>query len=284
MFHLLKQMGKEAVVVNQDAVPLRYQFLDEKRDIRKELPDGFSADTMVILDCSNPERLGDIKGLITPDITVVTIDHHQALPQPGDPAYLDPDASSTGELLVDLIQAMEMPISQPQAEQLYVAIVSDTGGFRFPNTTARSLAAAAEMVRYGARPDSVAAKIYEQRSAASLRLLSRALGKIDILEEGKVALVCLKQADFAECQAGQNEAEGIVDFLVTMRDAQVGVLIREGTDHIHKVNLRTRGTVKANRIAETMGGGGHPNAAGYRTRHSLGEAKDQVLEEIRRNL
>jgi len=278
----LDSLGKEVRIVNQDPVPERYHFLDTRDQIRDHLPSGFSPDTAVILDCSNPERLGRIGKLITERMVTVTIDHHRSNPGPDDPAFIDLEASSTGELIIDIIQEMDGDIDPRQADRLYTAIFSDTGGFRFPNTTAKSLAAAAELARCGARPHEIAARIYEKRSLASLKLLGRALGKIDALENGRVTMVSLASDDLEQCGAGPGEAEGIVDALIAVKGTLVGVLTRQMPTGVIKVNLRTRSGLKANKIAEAMGGGGHPNAAGYRTSASPVEARETLLAEIRK--
>jgi phosphoesterase RecJ-like protein len=281
---LLEDMGKETAIVNQDPVPSRYLFLDPDRRIHAQPPVDFQPDTVVLLDCSKQDRIGETRRYITDDLAVITIDHHPGVPQPRGPAYLDVEASSTGELIVDIIEELNLTIGPAQADQLYTAIVSDTGGFRFPNTTAKSLAAAARLAARGARPYDIAVKIYEQRSVASLRLLSRALGKLIMYEGDRVSLVCLVPDDMEACRAGQEEVDGIVDFLVAMKTVEAGVLMRQLPSGIIKVNLRTRMDVKANKIAEAMGGGGHPNAAGYRTRLPLDQAKDELLREICKHL
>jgi len=279
---LLDSLGKEVRTINQDPVPERYRFLDPQGQILDHLPSDFRPDTVVILDCSNRERLGRVGELITDGMVIVTIDHHRANPGPDDPAYIDLEASSTGELIIDIIHELKVPIGPRQADRLYTAIFSDTGGFRFPNTTAKSLATAAELARCGAQPHSIVSRIYERRSLASLKLLGRALSKIDTLENGRVAMVSLEAEDLKQCGAGQEEAEGIVDALITVENALVGVLTRRMPSGKIKVNLRTRGGLKANKIAEAMGGGGHPNAAGYRTTASLEQARSALLAEIRR--
>jgi phosphoesterase RecJ-like protein len=161
-------------------------------------------------------------------------------------------------------------------------LLSDTGGFRFPNTTVKCLDIAAELVAAGADPHFIAVQIYEQRTAGSLKLLSRALSKLEIFEGEQVAVVRLEQRDFEESQALSEEVEGIVDHLISLRGCLVGVLLRDGPDGSVKVNLRSRGAVRVNKIAEALGGGGHPNAAGYRTRGTLLQARDQALGEIKK--
>ncbi len=279
---LLDSLGKEVRIVNQDPVPERYRFLDRQDRIQDHLPSGFQPDTAVIVDCSNPERLGGVEKLIDDRMVTVTIDHHRANPGPDDPAYIDLQASSTGEMILDIIREMSTGIQPWQAECLYTAIFSDTGGFRFPNTTAKSLASASELARCGAQPHDIACRIYEKRSLASLKLLGHALSKIDALENGRVAMVSLGSDDLEQCGADPREAEGIVDALITVKDALVGVLTREMPSGMIKVNLRTRGGLKANKIAEAMGGGGHPNAAGYRTSASPDQARSTLLDEIRK--
>jgi len=279
---LLDSLGKEVRIVNRDPVPDRYRFLDTGDRIQDHLPPEFQPDTVVILDCSNRERLGRIGGLISDGMVAVTIDHHRSDPGPEDPAYIDLQASSTGELIIDIIREMDVPIDSRQAERLYTAIFSDTGGFRFPNTTAKSLAAAAELARCGAEPHRIAARIYERRSLASLRLLGHALGKLDALEGGRVTMVSLEADDLERCGAGPGEAQGIVDALITIEDALVGVLTRQMPTGEIKVNLRTRGGLKANKIAEALGGGGHPNAAGYRTTAPPDQARTALLAEIKK--
>ncbi len=282
MASLLKNLGKQTAIVNRDPVPTKYKFLDPQGLVRDQLPEGFNPDTMVVLDCSSLDRVGVVSDLVRSDMVVIIIDHHQTMPALGDSVYLQPTASSTAELVVEVFKELEVPIGREQAVQLYTAILSDTGGFRFPNTSAKCLSTAAELVEQGADPHEVAVQVYEQRSESSLRLLGRALSKIEILEDKRISLVCLEKKDLEACDARPNEVGGIVDHLISLKGCVLGVLIREEPGEIVKVNLRSRGSVKANKIAEVLGGGGHPNAAGYLTRRSLSEARERVLLEIKK--
>jgi phosphoesterase RecJ-like protein len=277
---LLRDLGKEVAIVNQDPVPSMYKFLDSQEQIRDKLPRGFQPDTAVILDCSSVDRLGTVQDLLSPGMAIITIDHHPSLPRPNDPAYLEPSASSTGELIVDLFKDLAVPIGWERAVQLYTAILTDTGGFRFPNTSAKCLAAAAELAAQGVKPNAIAHQIYEQLRKSTLKLLSRALSKIEVLENNRICIVCLEQRDLDACQACSEETQGIVEHLLSLKNCLVGVLLREVSPGMVKVSLRTREPVRANTIAQALGGGGHPNAAGYRTEGSLSEAREQALQEI----
>jgi phosphoesterase RecJ-like protein len=282
MASILRDLGKGVAIVNQDPVPARYKFLDACELIRDQLPAGFRPDAVAMLDCSTLDRIGAVRDFIAPDTTIITIDHHPCLSKPEAPAYLKPEASSTGELIVDLLKDLEMPIGQERAIQLYTAILTDTGGFRFPNTSAKCLAAAAELAAEGAKPDLIAAQLFEQLSASNLKLLGRALGKIETLENNRIGLVCLDRKDMEECQAHPDGATGIADHLLSLKGCLVGVLIRELSSDTVKVSLRSRGAIKSNRIAEALGGGGHPNAAGYRAKGSLSMVRDRALLEIKK--
>jgi len=280
MTSLLEELGKSVAIVNQDPIPAKYRFLDPQEIISNRLPEGFEPDTIVILDCSHQVRLGTVKDLISDDMTLITIDHHRVVTLPGDPAYLNHRASSTGELVLEVIKELGLPIGRERAVHLYTALLSDTGGFRFPNTTAKCLAMAAELVTAGADPHFIATQIFEQRTVSSLMLLSRALSKLEILKGDRVAAVRLKQKDLEESKALSADVEGVVDHLVSIKGCLVGLLLREEPEGKVKVNLRSRGSVKVNKIAEALGGGGHLNAAGYRTRGTLLQARDQALGEI----
>jgi phosphoesterase RecJ-like protein len=280
MASLLTDLGKKVAIVNQDPVPGKYRFLDSQGLIGTRLPNGFHPDTAAMLDCSSLERLGEVKALISSQMLVITIDHHPSSAKPDDPAYLNPTASSTGELLVDLIRKLEMPIGQERAVPLFAAILTDTGGFRFPNTTAKCLAVAAELAADGANPNAIAAQVYGQFTESSLKLLGRALGKIETFENSRICVVCLDQKDLDVCQARPEETQGIVEHLLSVKGCLVGAFLRETAPGSVKVSLRSRGPIKANQIAESLGGGGHTNAAGYRTKKPLFEARNQVVQEI----
>jgi phosphoesterase RecJ-like protein len=279
---LLRDLGKEVVIVNHDPVPIKYEFLDTGGMIQNRMPADFQPDTAIVLDCSSLNRLGMVGGFITPNMTVITIDHHSSLSKPDDPAYFDPSASSTGELIVDLFKDLEIPIGREQATQLYTAILTDTGGFRFPNTSEKCLAVAAELASQGVEPSVIAHQVYEQLTESSLKLLSCALSKIETLEDNRICLVCLEKGDFETCQALSEEAQGVVDHLLSLKGCLVGVLLREALPETVKVSLRTRKPVRANKIAEALGGGGHPNAAGYRTKGPLPRAREEALREIKK--
>ncbi len=166
------------------------------------------------------------------------------------------------------------------ASCLYLALVADTGGFRFSNTTVRAFEAAAALVRAGAEPQEIASWLYESRPLGSVRLLGETLATLKLHADGSIATVVVSQEMFDRAGARPGDSEGLIDHARSIAGVEAAALLREQTDGVWKVSLRSRDRLDVEAIARRHGGGGHRNAAGFRTELPVEEAIEAVVAEL----
>lgn len=281
-YHLLRGMGKEAVVYNQDITPENFLFLPGSDSITQELPPPEHFDVAVILDCGELERVGKDAENIRKISSFINIDHHVSNGGFCDVRLLDPGASSTGELIFRLMRYMGVPLSREISTCLYSAILTDTGGFRYSNTRSGTLLAAAQLVEGGAEPQWISEHIYESDNPGRIRLLGVVLPTLAIEQEGRVGSLFVTQKALAETGARPEYSEGFVDFPRSIRGVEVSVLYSELDDGRFKLSLRSKGKTNVERVARHFGGGGHVNAAGCRITGEIDDVRVRVGEAIRK--
>ncbi len=242
------------------------------------------ADIFLVLDTAEPSRLGPVMSR-TDGRRVLVIDHHPATSSSiGDVVVCDPAACATGELVFDLIQVAGDEVTRTEAEGLYVAIATDTGSFRYANTTARTHEITADLLRAGVDPEQMYLRIYAQYTPAGLELLRRALERLRVADDLPVAWISLRQEDLAQTGATKEDLEGIVEYARRIRGVQVALLFRELHDGSTKVSLRSSGDADVAAVARRLGGGGHVKAAGAVVPENLEAAEARVLRDIREAL
>lgn len=284
LLHLLAGMGKEATVYNQDRTPENYRFLPASDRIVNELPPLESVEVAFILDCSELERVGREAPRIASVPTLINIDHHVSNAGFCEAALIDSRASSTGEMICRLVAHMGLAVSQEAASCLYTAILTDTGGFRYGNTSQEALLAAAGLVADGADPQWISENVYETNSPAKIRLLAAVLPTLTIDEGGSVGSLAVTQQAIAAAGALPEHTEGFVDLPRSIRGVKISVLYAELPDGRFKLSMRSKGNVNVERVARTFGGGGHVNAAACRMEGPLPDIRRRVLEAIRASL
>lgn len=281
LYHLLRSLGKEVTVYNQDQTPENYHFLPGSDRIVHELPPLEPFEVAFILDCSELERVGREHGRIAAIPNLANIDHHVSNEGFCEARLVDPLASSTGEMICRLVSHMGLAMSREAATCLYAAILTDTGGFRYGNTGRGTLMAAADLVAAGAEPQWISENIYEMNPPAKIRLLAAVLPTLSIDEGGRVGSLIVTQQALAAAGALPEHTEGFVDLPRTIRGVEISILYAELTDGRFKVSLRSKGTVNVERVARVFGGGGHMNAAACRIEGEIAEIRRRLLETIR---
>jgi bifunctional oligoribonuclease and PAP phosphatase NrnA len=236
-------------------------------------------DLVVLTDCPNPQRT---EGLIDQARgaarTVVNIDHHPDNRRYGDVNWIDTSAAATGEMIYELLTALGAPLTPAIATNLFTAIHTDTGSFRYSNVTSRTFAIAGVLVAAGARPELVSESLYERRAADALRWLGEALTRVELSEDGRIGWLALPADAVPERVV---ESEELVNYPRSVSSVRVACLLRERGDQV-KVSLRGKGDVDVQRIASQFGGGGHVNAAGCTLAGPLPDATRAVLAAVRR--
>lgn len=280
LYHMLRAGGKTVVVYNQDQTPGDYRFLPGADVIVHELPPTESFDAAFILDCSELDRVGREAGRIRKIIQLVNIDHHVSNGGFCDVTLLDAGASSTGELIYRLAEAMALKLTPEVATNLYAAILTDTGGFCYGNTTRDALVIAGRLVETGARPQWISENIYENAPLVKIRLLTVVLESLALDLNGKVASMIVTRENIACAGALQEHTEGFVDLPRTIEGVEISILFNELETNYFKLSIRSKGRFDVERVAGKFGGGGHVNAAGCRIRGDIATVKRLVLDQI----
>lgn len=289
MASFLARRGARAVIVNPTPWPNSYAFLLEGEEpvevTEPESAEGRwalgEADLFLILDTSEAGRLGGVYDAMR-GRAIAVLDHHPENPDPlGDPAVRDPSACATGELVLDLFDVAGEAPNRREAEAIYVAVATDTGSFRFSNTTPRTHRMAARLLEAGVDPEAMYRRLYARYTPARLHLLREALGSLQVDSELPIAWISLTLAQVHRSGADREAMEGVVEYARRLEGMEVALLIREIGGGRVKVSLRSNGPVNVAELARGLGGGGHEKAAGAVLDGSLAAATERILASVR---
>lgn len=281
---LIRHLGKSASVQVRDGFHPALANIPGAHEvsITDALPAGYpnGFDAVFTMECPEVERTG-YPVLPGP---VVNIDHHLGNQMYGEINYLDLEAPSVGEMVLQLNRNyLRVPLDREAATALYVSLATDTGFFRYHNTTLRAFEAAEELVRAGVVPGDVSLWINESNSRGSIRLLGLCLNTLELTAGGKVATMELPKRFFGEAGASPEETEGIVNYGRTIDGVLVSALLKEIDSQSTRVSMRAKPGVDVQAVAAMFGGGGHKAAAGCTMPMILSEAKAKltsILSEI----
>lgn len=280
---VLRELGKDVLVANQDPIPDKYLFLSGADGVVTSIPTDYTCDALIVLDTASLKRLGSIVDrLPVKDVVVVNIDHHISNDQFGHIVFVRPERSSTSEIVFELIKAMDVPLTPERAEQLYTGIVTDTGSFRHPNTTFDTFFTGASLVKSGADPSRIASALYSANSVSRMRLLGLVLSSIDVVQD--VCCLTLTREMVRLSGASMDESEDFVDFPLSLKGVSVGLLFREQGDGQIRISFRAKQEMDVDEIARVFGGGGHESAAGCVISGELEDVKKQVVDEVIKRL
>ena len=276
---ILRQMGKQTEIVLHDGVPRIYQQLPFVETVIKADSLNGNYDAVILLECDNIERTR-LEGVERQFL--INIDHHKSGHTFAHVNWIDPTAVATGELVYKLARAAGVKITPQIATCIYMAVIADTGSFMFEGTNAHTFELARELVLAGADPARCARHIYFGHSTAKLRLLGAALSALQ--REGPLAWIWATQEQMERVGAIEEDCEGLVNYALSIGDAQVAAFFRELPDGRFRVSLRSKGALDVSRIAEEFGGGGHECASGLAVDGPLHAAVETVLGKIRPKL
>jgi phosphoesterase RecJ-like protein len=278
----LKKLGKNVRIWNEDGMLEKYSFLSNAELLTKPPAEPEDVDVAIALDTAIQNRLGTTVAAIKSAKVWMNIDHHPSNPGYGDIVYIDPHAPATGQILFELMTNQKLPIDPAIAENLYVAISTDTGSFQYPNTTARTFEIAAELVQAGVDVGRVSQLTYENYPRRRVELLRDLLGTMRFDANDRVASFSLSMATAKKLGVLPEDNEGLIDHLRAIHGVVVAVFFEELADGKVRVSMRSKSEkVNVCAICEKFGGGGHVLAAGARVRGSLAEVEEKVLEEVR---
>ena len=279
---MLREQGREATFYNPDPLPRALRWLPHAKSQKKKLSATARFDLTIVVDCGDRRLLGD--AFPPPEVTgpVLALDHHAHARPFGDVFYTDPQASAVGVLVARIARALGWPISADAAAGIYLAIATDTGWFRYANTTAETFALAAELVGVsGADPREIAARVTEEFSVGRYRLLARVLDGMTLELGGKVALLTITDEMVRAAGAIWSDTDGFVNYARALAGVECGVLLTPAKGGGARVSLRAkRGPIDAGAICALLGGGGHAGAAGCRVTGTVEEARVVVLAAL----
>ncbi len=280
MTAMLRAMGFEAEPVLHDSVPRKYKFLCDEVEIltRKQIKDDRHFDAIIILDAGAYDRIGTIRDLVKPGMKIINIDHHGSNDAFGDAAWVESKYCSTCEMLVELADALSVKLSTCAAQALYTGLMTDTGRFRFPNTSENCLFTAAQLVRYGADPSFITDKIYFSNDLNTLSILGRVLSRISVAEHGLIAWSYMTRDELGI------DTEGFADYISSINGSMIAFFMTEIRSGFFKVSIRSNGDADVATIASSFDGGGHIKAAGFKISGELNDIVDRVLSACQTEL
>lgn len=289
MARLLAQRGLEVHIVNPTPWPDLFAFLLD-RDVRDRSEDGTRAladiDLLIVLDISDVKRLGALTETVR-SLTVprLVIDHHvPSEDRAGDVVLADTSACATGELVYDLACELQLEITPGTAKSLYTAILTDTGGFRFSNTTPRCHAVAADLLAVGVEPEEMYQRVYASAPAGRIRLLAEVLQTLGVDEGKGLAWLSMPAGALEQHGVRQEDLDGIVEHARSISGTRMAVFFRDLGHGKVKVSFRSTGGVDVNAFARTFGGGGHARASGALIAGTLDAVRERVLAAARQAL
>jgi len=281
----LKKTGRKNIhLLSRDGVPANLKFLPYA-GLVKQLPPKKTVDVLIIADCNTLERTGfrEVKAKNT-----VIIDHHIPPDNAGESelykklsaGLIDPKAAATGMLIFKLLTALNIPIDKDMATNLYTAILVDTGGFRYSNTSPESLRMACHLVEAGARPWDITKELYESIPYKSVKLLGLSLATLD--KKDGIAWMTATRDMFKKTGTTSEDSEDFVDYPRKVKESEVAVFFREDEKDVFKLSLRSKGKIDVQKIANSFGGGGHFAAAGCKLKGTLRDVQKKVFAEVRK--
>ena len=273
----LRTVGKKVWVIIPPPVPQMYDWLPGYDHIVERPPAGADPQLVLFFDAGNMERSGTAVRHIASHATIVNIDHHPSNSRFGDINVIDPSASAVGQMVMELLDHLEYRITQTMAVNLYVALLTDTGGFRHENTTPKALEDAARLAHLGADPGHIATQVYKMRPETTLKLSGLALATMRIELQGRLAWAKVTRRMLREAGAVMAESEGIIDTLNSIAGLELAILFKEVSSDLTKISVRSRGAVDAAALCASFGGGGHVRAAGAEIEKPMEEAVRLVL-------
>jgi bifunctional oligoribonuclease and PAP phosphatase NrnA len=273
---ILRSMGKQATVVLSDGVPAIYGPLPFTETVLRDTADAPEAEAAIILECDSVARTR-LTGL--EQHYLINIDHHATARPFANVNWIDPNACATAEMIFRLAREAGVKISPEIATCLYTAVLTDTGSFCFHGTSEQTFALAQELVRSGADPVRIARDVYFSTHISKMRLLGAALTNLH--RDGSLAWMHVDRAAMEDCQANEEDCEGLVNYALAIQGIEVALFFREQSDGRFRVSLRSKGQVNVALVAEALGGGGHSCASGCGVEGPLSAAVEKLIAQLR---
>jgi phosphoesterase RecJ-like protein len=287
MHRALLVMGKRAIILNSDPTPRKFMFLDPDSSVcvlqdEEQVPSDVETYALLMLDTNDIHNIGSVASLVLPRVReYFIIDHHENEEDVLTGNLILKSASSTAEIVYQLLRELGVEIDFPMAEALYTGIIYDTGSFIYPKTTAITFDIARDLVQKGVQPNSVYTHVYESNSVSALLLQSRVLSTLELALGNHVAVLTMSKEMIRDSGANYEEADGLINIPLRSEDVRVSIFFKENMEGLLRCSLRSKGVIDVAEIAQMFGGGGHRTAAGFKCRISMEKTKKALLEKLR---
>ncbi|MCF8106308.1 MAG: bifunctional oligoribonuclease/PAP phosphatase NrnA [Desulfohalobiaceae bacterium] len=289
LMHLLKNLGKKAeLIMPPPGAPHKFSWLDFGSQEERLRPEAVrcpasSVDAFFVLDCGNRDRVQKELQLSLDSCRILNIDHHPDNTRFGDLNWVDPGRSSVGEMIALLAVDLDIPLTGPLAEGVYLAMVSDTGFFSYSNTGPETLRLTARILESGFDLDSLNRRLQRQSSLNKIHLHGLAMSRASLYSGGKIGVIRADRAMFAQTRTTPEDFEDLINHIRGIKSVLVAVSLREEEDGV-KFSLRSWGEVDVKSIAARFNGGGHINAAGGNIRAPLDQAEEQLVKAVKERI
>jgi len=281
----LKSIGKKVSIINEDKIPLRYTFMPGSKKVKhyqKTIVQSF--DVAIIVDCGELGRIGRVEQLIERKTILINIDHHISNRKFGHHNLVCPKASSTAEVLFDLLKDAKCKMTKDIAQNLYLGIMTDTGSFRYECTSAHTHQITSELMKYDFSISELYQTLYEMIPHKDIQEFVKLIGHFKLVYNKRVAYIDLKMNVFKKFSGSFDLRDQIFKFLRMAKGVEVAIIFSEQKRRITKVNLRSQGAFNVARLAGMFSGGGHKRASGCVLQGDLRQTKRRVLQQIQRML
>ncbi|MDD3925614.1 MAG: bifunctional oligoribonuclease/PAP phosphatase NrnA [bacterium] len=280
MADILKKMKKETYIFLEDGVPEIYRFLPHADEVNTILEGNFNV--TLVMDCENEKRVSERIDLRRHARMLINIDHHPTTGSFGDYRYIDPGAAAVGEQVYALARALDVAVGRDAAECIYVSILTDTGSFKYSNTTAHTHRLAAGLIEQGLQPADIASRIYERRSIDQLRLQAAVIE--DMTVDGRLAWSAISSDMLEALGLAEADFDGAIDIVRSVDGVEVAVLFTQRPDGKVKTSLRSKSKFSVLDAARELGGGGHKAAAGFLTTDPMPVVVEKTIRLLRERL
>ncbi|AQS59335.1 DHH family phosphoesterase [Desulforamulus ferrireducens] len=281
----LRLLGKQVTMASSDPVPELYSFLPGIQEMLVGEVNPGDYDLLIVVDCSVPERLGAaLLPFYEKGLTTVVLDHHVNDQPFGHVNYVRSTAAATGEIIMDLLDVLGVTFNTDLAVNLYTAIVTDTGSFRYENTTSETHRRVARLLEYNIPVARLSNLIYSEQPLSQIQLLKEVLATLEVSESGQLATICLSRQTQLSIGAHDEHIEGMINYARNIKNVEVAIFFRELEGQRVKVSFRSKYFIDVNLLAKKFGGGGHVRASGCTVEGTLMEVKAMVVKEAEKLL
>lgn len=279
---ILKQLGKSFTMINEGAMPSKFSYLwgsDQVLDYGKEVPERLYQ-TIISVDCADFSRMGRISTLFDDQARLLNVDHHPTNDRFGSCHLIKHDAAATVQILYDLAIHMKLVPNLEFGDCIYTGLLTDTGGFRYSNTSPEVMQIGATLLSLGVQGSVIAEQVLERVTYSQIVLLQKALSTLSFANDRKLAWLAVSLADLELTGASSDDLDGLVNYPRNVEGVEVGMLFKEKSVGVIKVSLRSSGLVDVAAIAQSLGGGGHVRASGCTIQGTLEEAVAKMVQEV----